>query len=108
MMKGDKLTRETFAVRQGERFRLRAGEEELETVLVEVVGRGVAPSGKPLQATGAPPHREPFSLLFRAPRQPPLPQQIYPLDHDELGTLELFLVPVGEDDEGRYYEAVFT
>lgn len=52
--------------------------------------------------------REPFSLLFRGPAEPVLPQRIYRLDNDELGTLEIFLVPVASDDEATEYEAVFN
>ncbi|MDX6508976.1 MAG: hypothetical protein QOG81_728, partial [Gaiellaceae bacterium] len=37
-----------------------------------------------------------------------LPQQIYRFDHDELGTLEIFIVPIGTDEGGVRYEAVFT
>jgi len=52
--------------------------------------------------------RKPFSLTFRGPKEQPLEQGLYDLDHGDLGSHELFLVPVAEDDEGRYYEAVFT
>lgn len=52
--------------------------------------------------------RRGFALTFRGPRETPLEQAIYPLDHPDLGHQDLFLVPVHEDDEGRYYEAVFT
>lgn len=52
--------------------------------------------------------RKPFSLTFRGSREEPLEQGIYTLDHEGMGQQELFLVPVHEDDEGRYYEAVFT
>ena len=37
-----------------------------------------------------------------------LQQGMYQLQHDQLGALELFLVPVGRDHEGLYYEAVFN
>ena len=52
--------------------------------------------------------RRPFSLIYRGPLTPILPQQIYPVEHPELGTLELFLVPVGPEGGGMQYEAVFT
>lgn len=52
--------------------------------------------------------RKPFSLTFRGAKDQPLEQGIYELNHDEIGSQELFLVPVAEDDENRYYEAVFT
>jgi hypothetical protein len=49
-----------------------------------------------------------FSLLFRGPQQPQLPQQIYPVEHDRLGRFELFIVPVKREAHGLYYEAVFN
>lgn len=53
---------------------------------------------------------EPFALLFRSSSLDPLPQQIYKLEHDVLGSLDLFLVPVGPDKAGSAmcYEAVFN
>jgi hypothetical protein len=49
-----------------------------------------------------------FTLLFRGPLQPLLPQQIYPVEHDRLGRFDLFIVPVKRDTQGLYYEAVFN
>ncbi len=51
---------------------------------------------------------ESFSLLFRGPGAFVLPQKIYPLQHDRLGAFDLFLVPVGRDTKGTYYEVVFN
>ena len=52
--------------------------------------------------------RQSFSLLFRGPQTPRLLQQIIPLEHETLGLLEIFLVPVGADERGTQYEAVFN
>jgi hypothetical protein len=52
--------------------------------------------------------REPFSLIFRGPLDPQLPQAIYPLEHGQLGELEIFLVPIKRDAQGMYYEAIFN
>ena len=95
------LTVSDFRLHMGSGFRLYA-DDVLEVELVEVddVGgrSGVAPEGP----------RAPFSVVFLGPRDPVLPQRIYRLEHDELGTLDLFLVPIGRDDAGVRYEAVFT
>ena len=56
----------------------------------------------------APSRRAPFSLLFRDPMTPLLPQRIYPMEHAQLGVFELFLVPIGPDQHGMCYEAVFA
>ena len=37
-----------------------------------------------------------------------MPQLIYSLEHATLGTLEVFLVPVGPDAVGMRYDAVFS
>jgi hypothetical protein len=52
--------------------------------------------------------RQPFSLTFRGPHHPELPQAIYRLEHAELGPLEIFVVPIGKDAGSMLYEAVFT
>jgi hypothetical protein len=54
------------------------------------------------------PRRAPFSLVFRGPLSPVLPQRIWPLEHAAFGRLEIFLVPIGPDAEGMRYEAVFN
>jgi hypothetical protein len=61
----------------------------------------------PVAPPGAQPLRkDPFSLLFRAPADCGLPQQIYRLEHHAFDGLELFLVPLGPDSGGMLYEAV--
>ena len=52
--------------------------------------------------------QERFSLVFRGPHDRLQQQGLYPMQHDQLGAFELFLVPVGEDTAGIYYEAVFN
>lgn len=52
--------------------------------------------------------RQPFSLTFRGPSNPVLAQRIYALENETLGTLEIFLVPIGPDKQGMQYEAVFS
>ena len=95
------LTASHFEPHVGSRFQLRA-DDVLDVELREVEEVGVG-SGAPPQAA-----RAPFSIVFLGPRDPVLPQRIYRLEHDELGTLDLFLVPIGRDDAGVRYEAVFT
>jgi len=54
------------------------------------------------------PKRPPFSLFFLGPRDPILPQAMYKLTNDEVSFESLFIVPVGSDEEGTEYEAVFA
>jgi len=52
--------------------------------------------------------REAFSVVFRGDKSQTLEQQIYRISHDALGNMDLFIVPIGLDDEGMRYEAVFS
>jgi hypothetical protein len=93
----DKLTKETFLPHLDALFRLTSVEPALELRLVEVEARW-----------GSGPRREPFSLIFLGPREPVLPQRIYRLEQEDLGPMELFLVPIGRDGSGTRYEAAFN
>jgi hypothetical protein len=50
----------------------------------------------------------PFSIVFRGPKDSPLPQRIYRMEHEEIGAFDLFVVPIGPDEEGLRYEAIFN
>ena len=52
--------------------------------------------------------RTPFVLTFHGPVEALLPQSIYLLEHEKLGQLEIFLVPVAQDHSHVSYEAVFN
>lgn len=54
------------------------------------------------------PRQEQFSLRFRGERAQIFPQRIYVLKHNAIGEFELFLVPIGRDNTGTFYEAVFN
>jgi hypothetical protein len=99
------LTAASFAEHLATVFRLHAGGESLPLELVEV--QRASHAGNPA-AVGPAGRREPFNLVFRGPRSPWAPQGIHRLEHDQLGTLDLFLVPLGPDAVGMRYEAVFT
>ena len=51
---------------------------------------------------------EAFSLLFNGPAAHFIPQGIHKIKHAQLGEVDLFLVPVGKNDNGFEYEAVFN
>jgi hypothetical protein len=95
----DKVTRQTFEPLQGQRFTLTDGANPaLDLELVAVAGNG-------LKGAAA---REQFSLHFRGPLSPQLPQKIYRLTHDQLGVMDIFLVPIARDPSGMTYEAIFS
>jgi hypothetical protein len=91
------LTPGDFEPHSGQGFQLAAASGGLELTLVEVKRLGTA-----LRPGGA------FSLLFVAPAGPFLPQDTYRLTHPKLGTLDVFLVPIGPTQGGNGYQAVFT
>jgi hypothetical protein len=91
----------TFSERDGETFRVLCDDgSTLELELVSVTPGPVAPNDS---------HRGrvPFSIVFRGALEPVLPQRTYRFEHDELGSFELFIVPIGPDAAGMRYEAVF-
>jgi hypothetical protein len=49
-----------------------------------------------------------FSLLFHGPSEPWSPQGTFRVEHADLGSEELFLVPLGPDERGMRYEAVIA
>ena len=99
----DRLTRADFAACLHSKFRIGAdGAPPVEVELIEAVGlnRRAGPGGPATR-------REPFALTFRGTRSPWLPQGTYRLEHDQLGALDLFIVPIGPDEHGMRYEAIF-
>ena len=98
------LTVDLFAGRVGESFEVSA--DGVPAVTMELAD---AIEGAALGGLG--PHgeeRRQFSLVFRGPVEPVLPQATYRLGHTELGELELFLVPIGRDAQWTRYEAAFA
>lgn len=52
--------------------------------------------------------QECYSLLFRGPVDQPPIQDTYKLNNEQLGEMELLLVPVKRDEGGIYFEAVMN
>jgi hypothetical protein len=52
--------------------------------------------------------RQPFSVVFTGPTEPVLPQGICLIMHEKLEPLSLFIVPIGPDEKGMRYEAIFN
>ena len=91
------LTPEDFEPHSGEAFQLAGPRGALEVKLLEVNRLGTA-------------HRDggAFALTFQSAPGPHLPQAIYPVAHPKLGTLEIFIVPLGPKNGGNQYEVIFT
>jgi len=98
------LTVDLFSGHEGEAFEVTGdGAPQQTLVLTDVAASGVAgghgPEGE---------EREQFTLLFRGPLEPLLPQATYRLDHADIGPVDLFLVPLAPRADGAVYEAAFA
>lgn len=68
--------------------------------LIEVRDLGDAPG---------PEFRKPFALTLLNPDSSAyLPQRTYHLEHEHLGGMDLFIVPLGPDASGMKYEITFS
>ena len=94
------LTEQEFSRHLNSTFQLKLEDHTLELILVEV--KAYMP-GKNEQAG-----MERFSIYFDGPSDHRLPQQLYHLEHPDMGSLDLFLVPVAGDEKKLRYEAVFN
>lgn len=103
----EKLTIEEFSKHLNHTFQIHyeAGEGEASTGSMEVELVEVSKLGERQPDED---QRQSFSVIFRGPGEPVLPQKVYCLEHDGMGKLDLFLVPLGPDNGGMLYEAVFT
>jgi hypothetical protein len=85
-----------FREAEGTVFRVKAGDgHPVELTLTEV------------SETARPPGWESFSLLFLG-AEGALSQGTHQVEHGDLGSFPLFLVPIVGDGDGHLYEAVFN
>jgi hypothetical protein len=99
----DRLTATDFASAVGDTFAVNAGDAG--RLDFELIDCALHDPGAPAEdASGA---RAPFTLVFRGPVEPVLPQSIYRFEHPSLEPMEIFIVPIARDQAGTSYEAVF-
>lgn len=102
------FTSQTFSPYVGETFHLILdGAPPVEMELVSVTEANFP---APARGTVDPLRRMSFSLLFLDRDHPNsyLPQGIYHIEHEQLGAMDLFLVPLGPVAEGMRYEVIFN
>jgi len=93
----DDLTAAALSEQLNTKFRIHlesSGTIELDLIAVEDFGV----SGR----------QERFSILFKGPLEPAIWQGMVRMDHDHFGTLDLFIVAIGREEDGMRYEAVFN
>jgi hypothetical protein len=101
----DQPTVETFTQCLNGTFTVRV--DDSTSLALELIEVTPLPAHSPPRGS-QPLKRAPFSLVFRGPKDPLLPQRIYRFEHESLGDLDIFIVPIGPDEEGLLYEAVFN
>lgn len=95
------LTENGFSPHLNTTFRVNLeGARDVELKLVEVKGY----PAKSEEHTAM----ERFSLVFTGPLDCLLPQQTYQVKHELMGDFDIFLVPIGRDEGGFRYEAIFN
>lgn len=93
----DSLTQEAFAQNVNTKFQVWADDtNQVELELAEV---------SELKQQKA---HDQFSIVFRGPLNAFIGQGMRSFEHDKLGQFELFIVPIRQDGEAFYYEAVFN
>jgi hypothetical protein len=91
------LTHEEFSQNADTKFQVQADENNaVELELIEVSELKVYPQ------------QEEFTICFRGPLNAFLDQGVRSFAHDQMGEFELFIVPIKQDADGFYYEAVFN
>jgi len=92
----DQLDAKVFREQLNTKFKVMLGGAPVLLELVEVAERDSSPQ------------MELFSLHFRGPGAPRLPQQVHRLEHEKLGAFEIFLTAIDPGQEpGMLYESVF-
>ena len=94
---GELLTKNSFDPHLNTDFEISAGSAgNITAKLVKIDAKeGVATEG--------------FSLIFKGPKEPVLPQDTLKMKHAQMGEFDLFIGPVlSPEADGVYYEAVFS
>lgn len=95
------LSIELFQEKVGESFEIHFRDDHLIKVKLTAV--------KKLGEPGKTGYRFPFSLSFHTGlKEFYFEQATFKISHPELGSIDMFLVPIGTDDSGMIYEAIFN
>jgi len=94
------LTEKEFSKHVGTKFQTAIDEREIQLELTEV--KGYLPGENEQHGM------ERFSVFFEGPGDIKLPQQTLRLQHEQMGEIFLFLVPISVNEKVFRYEAVFN
>lgn len=107
----DKIEKEAFIQQLNQPFKIQVEENKtVDFVLLEVNALPTRPKGGRLFKTANINIREePFSMVFRGPADMAFVQQMFHMENEAIGKISgLFMVPIGENEDGRYYEAIMN
>ncbi|MDX6527902.1 MAG: hypothetical protein QOH41_192 [Blastocatellia bacterium] len=91
------LTHEEFSSHLNTKFGIRLSEAQaIEAELTEVSEHMISP------------RQERFSIVFRTSNEALLGQGMHRFEHEQMGSFNLFIVPIQRDETGTYYESVFN
>lgn len=93
------ITMDTFLPLIEENFSVHLGDKTIPATLLEVT-----PLGEP-EDSG---ERSGWSMVFQFPPHQLYNQGIYEFEHAGIGSLAIFVVPIGEDSDGVRYQAIFN
>ena len=88
--KTDSLCLDTFQDRLDEQFAVQLDGQTVNLVLAEATALPPATTRTDLGI-----RQDPFSLIFKSREGIDLPQQTYEVQHESIGPIQMFLVPVG-------------
>ena len=91
------LTHEAFGQNVNTKFQVQTGDDtSVDLELTEVSELKLYP------------RQEEFSIWFRGPADVFLAQGVRNFKHDQIGEFELFIVPIRQEADGIYYQAIFN
>lgn len=96
------LQLEDFSPKKGDQFKLViSGDQQFDIALSDITSRKTRDFPGKI--------RDPFSLFFDGTKGVLCPQGTYRLRHGDDWEKEIFIVPIGQNDDGTYrYQAVFN
>ena len=95
----DTPTMEAFSQLLDEEFGVYLGDRVLPATLLEVA---------PLTGSSSSRERQAWSMVFQFPPGHLYDQGTYEFEHASTGRLAIFIVPIGQDEKGVRYQAIFN
>lgn len=92
----ENISRDDFAAQLNTKFRVFREPLWVECELTEVTKAKINPN------------QEQFGLIFLMPEDFPIEQGSFSFEHEKLGSMEIFAVPIAKESGGVVFEAIFN